>query len=53
MSRALYRLAGPSYRHRHLVLTAWLVVTVAVVSLSLLSRGTTVDNLSVPGAQSQ
>jgi putative drug exporter of the RND superfamily len=53
MSRALYRLAGMSYRHRRLVLVAWLVVILAVVSLGLLSGGTTVDNFSVPGTQSQ
>ena len=53
MSRALYRLAGTSYRHRRLVLVAWLVAILAVVSLGLLSRGTTVDNFSVPGTQSQ
>ncbi len=53
MSRALYRLAGLSYRHRRLVLAAWLVVILAVAGLGLLSRGTTVDNFSVPGTQSQ
>jgi putative drug exporter of the RND superfamily len=53
MSRALYCLAGMSYRHRRLVLTAWLVVILAVISLGLLSGGTTVDNFSVPGTQSQ
>ena len=53
MSTALYRLAGLSYRHRRLVLVAWLVVILAVVSLGLLSRGTTVDNFNVPGTQSQ
>jgi putative drug exporter of the RND superfamily len=53
MSGALYRLAGTSYRHRRLVLTAWLVVILAVVSLGLLSHGTTVNNYSVPGTQSQ
>jgi RND superfamily putative drug exporter len=53
MSRVLYRLASTSYRHRRLVLVAWLVAILAVVSLGLLSRGTTVDNFSVPGTQSQ
>ena len=53
MSRALYRLAGMSYRHRRLVLVGWLAVILAVVSLGLLSGGTTVDNFSVPGTQSQ
>jgi putative drug exporter of the RND superfamily len=53
MSRALYRLAGTSYRHRRLVLTAWLVGILAVVSLGLLSHGATVNNYSVPGTQSQ
>lgn len=53
MSRALYRLAWMSYRRRRLVLVAWLVAILAVVSLGLLSRGTTVDNFSVPGTQSQ
>jgi RND superfamily putative drug exporter len=53
MSRALYRLAGMSYRHRRLVLVGWLVVILAVVSLGLLSGGRTVDNFTVPGTQSQ
>ncbi len=53
MSRALYRLADMSYRHRRLVLVGWLAVILAVVSVGLLSRGTTVDNFSVPGTQSQ
>jgi RND superfamily putative drug exporter len=53
MSRALYRLAGMSYRHRRLVLLAWLLITMGIASLGVLSGGTTVDNFSVPGTQSQ
>jgi putative drug exporter of the RND superfamily len=45
--------AGTSYRHRRLVLVAWLVAILAVVSLGLLSSGAAVDNFRVPGTQSQ
>jgi putative drug exporter of the RND superfamily len=53
MSRALYRLARTSYRHRRLVLVAWLATILAIVTLGLLSGGAAVDNFSVPGTQSQ
>jgi hypothetical protein len=53
MSRALYRLAGASYRHWRLVLVACLLVTLALVSRSLLSWCTSAGEVSVPGPQSQ
>jgi len=53
MSSALYRLAGTSYRHRRLVLVAWLLLILGIIGLGTLSGGTTVDNFSVPGTQSQ
>jgi RND superfamily putative drug exporter len=53
MSKLVYRLAGLSYRHRRIVLIGWIFLTLAIASLAVIGRGTTVDDFSIPGTQSQ
>ncbi|HTT55306.1 MAG TPA: MMPL family transporter [Streptosporangiaceae bacterium] len=53
MTGALYGLARFCARHRYLVLTAWLIVTVVLVGVSHRLGDSTSDNLTLPGTGSQ
>jgi RND superfamily putative drug exporter len=53
MTGVLYGLAKACVRHRFLTLSLWLVVTVALVSVSHSLGDNTNDNLSLPGTDSQ
>ena len=53
MSIYLYRLARWCYHHRRRVLSVWLLVAAAVVVLGVVSHGTTNDNITIPGTESQ
>jgi putative drug exporter of the RND superfamily len=53
MTGALYSLARFCARHRYLVLSAWLIVTVALVGVSHRLGNNTSDNLNLPGTGSQ
>ena len=41
-----------SYRHRRVVLVGWFLVTLGIVSLAVIGRGSTVDDFTIPGTQS-
>ena len=53
MSRYLSRLGRFSFRHRRVVLAAWLLVLGAMVGLAGATGGKTSDTFTVPGTQSQ
>ena len=53
MTGALYSLARFCARHRYLVLSAWLILTVVLVGVSHQLGSSTSDNLSLPGTGSQ
>jgi putative drug exporter of the RND superfamily len=53
MTGALYSLARFCARHRYLVLSAWLIVTVVLVGVSHQLGDNTSDNLTLPGTGSQ
>jgi RND superfamily putative drug exporter len=53
MTGALYGLARYSARHRFVVLTVWLVMTVVLVGVSHRLGDNTNDNLKLPGTNSQ
>ena len=53
MTGALYRLARFCARHRFLVLSLWLIVTVVLVAVSHQLGDNTNDNLTLPGTGSQ
>ena len=53
MTGALYGLARFCARHRYLVLTAWLIVTIVLVGVSHRLGDSTSDNLTLPGTGSQ
>jgi len=53
MTGVLYSLARFCARHRYLVLSAWLIVTVVLVGVSHQLGSSTSDNLSLPGTGSQ
>jgi putative drug exporter of the RND superfamily len=53
MTGALYGLARFCARHRYLVLSAWLIVTVVLVGVSHQLGDSTSDDLTLPGTGSQ
>ena len=53
MTGALYSLARFCARHRYLVLSAWLIVTVVLVGMSHQLGNHTSDDLTLPGTGSQ
>jgi RND superfamily putative drug exporter len=53
MTGALYSLARFCARHRYLVLSAWLIVTVVLVGVSHQLGNKTSDDLTLPGTGSQ
>ncbi len=53
MSKLLFRIARTSMRHRRWIVAAWLVVLAAAGLAAASSSGSTVDDFSVPGTQSQ
>jgi RND superfamily putative drug exporter len=53
MTGVLYGLAKRCTRHRFIVLTAWLLATIALVAVSHRLGDNTNDNLSLPGTDSQ
>jgi RND superfamily putative drug exporter len=53
VSTYLYRLARWCYGHRRLVLAAWLLVVIVVITLSVVGNGTENNNITIPGTESQ
>ena len=53
MASGLYRLGRWCFRHRALVLVAWLVVLVAVAVLATTFKQPTSNSFTIPGTQSQ
>ena len=53
MASGLYRLGRWCFRHRSLVLVAWLVVLVGVAVLAMMVKQPTSDSFTIPGTQSQ
>jgi putative drug exporter of the RND superfamily len=53
MSHFLHRLALFAFRHRRLVLAAWLVAAIAAIAIAQLSGGKTNDNFTIPGTEAQ
>ena len=53
MTAFLERLGRTAYRRRRIVLVAWLVTAVAIVAANRGAGGTAVDDMSVPGVESQ
>src|SRR4029453_17749436 len=53
MALLLYRLGRFSYRHRWLVLSAWLAVLVAVGGSAAAFHGTMSNNFQIPGTETQ
>ena len=53
MATFLYRLGRFTYRRRRLVLMLWIVILAGVGVGSTMVSGTTTDNLTLPGTQSQ
>jgi RND superfamily putative drug exporter len=49
----LFRLARWCLRHRRIVLACWLLVAVAAISASALSKGSFNDTFTVPGVEAQ
>jgi putative drug exporter of the RND superfamily len=53
VSTYLYRLARWCFRRRWVVVSAWLVIAIAVIAVAQLSGGKTSDTFSIPGTESQ
>src|SRR3569833_3798441 len=53
MAASLYRLGAWAHRRRWTVLTAWLAVRCAVVTLAATAGGSYQDDFSLPGARAQ
>lgn len=53
MSVYLDRLAKACFRHRIVVLVAWLLVAAGAIALAQASGGETDDNFTIPGTESQ
>ena len=53
MANWLHRLGSFASARRGLVIAAWIVFAVAMIGLSRISGGGTVDDFRVPGVESQ